>query len=53
MYPEIFIRCHRSSLVNLSKIKSINSREKRIFLGEKEEHYITFSRRRYQDRLHQ
>lgn len=53
MYPEIFIRCHRSSLVNLSKIKAINSWEKRIFLGEKEEHYITFSRRRYQDILHQ
>ncbi|MDG3141699.1 LytTR family transcriptional regulator [Streptococcus suis] len=53
MYPEYFIRCHRSSLVNRSKIKSVNSREKRIFLGEKGEHCLTFSRRRYQDILHQ
>lgn len=53
MYPEYFIRCHRSSLVNRSKIKAINSRERYVFLGEKGEHYITFSRRRYQDILHQ
>lgn len=53
LYPEYFIRCHRSSLVNISKIKAMNYREKRIILGEKGEHNITFSRRRYQDILHQ
>ncbi|WP_438838480.1 LytR/AlgR family response regulator transcription factor [Streptococcus pluranimalium] len=51
MYPEYFIRCHRSSLVNYSKIKAINFRKKLIFLGEKGEYRITFSRRRYQDIL--
>ncbi|MGT2756546.1 LytR/AlgR family response regulator transcription factor [Streptococcus ovuberis] len=51
MYPDYFVRCHRSSLVNCSKIKAINSRKKLIFLGEKGEYHITFSRRRYQDIL--
>lgn len=51
LYPEYFIRCRRSSLVNRSKIKAVNSREKRIFLGEKGEYCITFSSYRYKDIL--
>lgn len=53
LYAEYFVRCHRCSLVNISKIKAVNFREKRIILGEEEEHHITFSRRRYQDILRQ
>lgn len=53
LYPEYFIRCHRSTLVNRSKIKAVNFREKYIVLEEKGEHHITFSRHRYQEILHQ
>lgn len=51
LYPKYFIRCHRSCLVNSSKIKAVNVRENRIILGEKEQHQVTFSRRKKQQIL--
>lgn len=53
LYPDHFVRCHRCSLVNISKVKAINFKEKYILLGEKEEHHMTFSRHRYRDILRQ
>ncbi|MEY8463126.1 LytTR family transcriptional regulator DNA-binding domain-containing protein [Streptococcus merionis] len=48
-YSSDFIRCHRNCLVNLSKIKSVSLRDKKISLGENGELAVTFSRRRHRD----
>lgn len=47
-FSKELVRCHRSCLVNVSKIKMVNLEKKIILLGERTQYQVVFSRRRYQ-----
>lgn len=46
-YPNYLVRCHRSCLVNVSKIKEIQFSNKTVILRSSDDMRVSFSRRRY------
>ena len=48
-YGETLMRCHRNSLVNLDKLKSIDFQERILFLGEEGQYAVKYARRRYRE----
>lgn len=51
LHSTMLVRCHRNCLVNVSKIREIQLKDKQILLGNDGQYQVTFSRRRYHQLL--